>query len=370
MTAGPPRPVPSDGVLVEVRVDAHNDAGAEAHSRSRAQHGGSSRCLLTSEGRDARTFRSLTLAWLAVGCGGDEAPPNVEPAWSSAARAEAAAFMSVHGTRSDDVWMVGADDGKGPRTSSTTTAPRGNARDGRSAAILRWVHAIDDGPAFFGGSDAHVLRFEDGVLERLSTPGLGKHTVFGIWAAAPDDAYVVGSVAGRNGIIWHYDGSTFDEPALPELPADEVRDAPGFFKVWGLSPEDVWVVGGNGIVLHGNARDGFELVRSGSEDEILFTVHGSRDKLAIVGGTSQGILLEVENGNVVDRTPAGAPLLQGVFVEPNGTACAVGVGGSIYEGKGDAYRPIDPGLDVAAGASLHSVWLTRRVGSGLREATY
>jgi hypothetical protein len=257
--------------------------------------------------------------------------------------------------------MGGADDGKGP----VVVHYDGAAWERRETGIrgdLWWVHAIDGGPAFFGGSDAHVLRFEDGVFERLSTPGLGKHTVFGIWAAAPDDAYVVGSVAGRNGFIWHYDGSTFDEPALPDLPADEYRDAPGFFKVWGLSPDDVWVVGGSGVVLHGNARDGFELVRSGSEDEILFTVHGSRDKLAIVGGTSQGILLEVENGDVVDRTPEGAPLLQGVFVEPNGTACAVGVGGSIYEGKGDAYRPIDPGLDFAAGASLHSVWVDEKGG--------
>src|SRR5262249_32319615 len=111
-----------------------------------------------------------------------------------------------------------------------------------------------------------------------------------------------------------------------------------------------------------NAHDGFELVRTGSADEILFTVHGDAGKLAIVGGTSQGVLLETEDGALVDRTPENAPLLQGVFVEPDGATCAVGLGGSIYEGRGDGYRPIDPGLDFAAGASLHSVWVDEKGG--------
>src|SRR6187402_3545388 len=90
---------------------------------------------------NARFFLSLTLAWLAIGCGGDEAPPNGEPAWSFAARAEAAAFMSVHGTRSDDVWMVGADDGKGP----VVVHYDGAAWERRETGIrgdLWWVHAI------------------------------------------------------------------------------------------------------------------------------------------------------------------------------------------------------------------------------------
>ena len=310
----------------------------------------------------ARFFSFLTLGFLALGCGDDEAAPNAPRAWSWAATAQGAAFMSVHGTRSDDVWLAGADDGKGP----VVLHYDGSAWERRATGVrgdLWWVHAIDGGPVFLGGSDAHLLRYEDGEFERLATPGLGKHTVFGVWAAAPDDVYVVGSVAGRNGFIWHYDGSGFDEPALRSgLPEDEVRDAPGFFKVWGLSPDDVWIVGGNGVVLNGNATDGFELVHSGSEDEILFTVHGSGEKLAIVGGTSQGTLLEVENGELVLRTPDGAPLLQGVFVEPDGTTWAAGVGGSIYRGGGDAYQPVDPGLDFAAGASLHSVWVDEKGG--------
>jgi hypothetical protein len=307
-------------------------------------------------------FVLFTLAPAAVGCGGEESTNAPVAAWSWAASSESAAFLAVHGTGSDDVWLAGADDSKGPvvlhHDGSTWERLATGVR-----ADLWWVHALESGPVFFGGSDASILRYEAGAFERLATPGLGKHTVFGIWAAATDDVYAVGSVAGRNGFVWHYDGTAFDEPALPvDLPLDEYGDGPGFFKVWGLSPEDVWVVGGNGVVLRGNAHDGFELVRTGSADEILFTVHGDTDKLAIVGGTSQGVLLEVENGSIVERTPENAPLLQGVFVEPDGTTCAVGLGGSIYEGRGEGYRPIDPGLDFAAGASLHSVWVDEKGG--------
>jgi hypothetical protein len=41
-------------------------------------------------------------------------------------------------------------------------------------------------------------------------------------------------------------------------------DVPGFFKVWGASSDDVWVVGDGGVVLRGNARDGFAAVPTGS----------------------------------------------------------------------------------------------------------
>jgi hypothetical protein len=311
-----------------------------------------------------RFFRVLVLGFVVSACSddGDVKPPGEPtPSWSWAATSEAGAFMSVHGTRSDDVWIAGADDGQGPAVlhfdgdgwERVATGVRGD---------LWWAHATSDGPVYFGGSDALVLRYEDGSFERLHTPGLGKHTVFGIWAAAPDDVYIVGSVAGKNGFVWHYDGTSFDEPVLPaDLPQNEDLDGPGFFKVWGLSETDVWVVGGNGVVLRGNASDGFELVRSG-DDENFFTVHGSGDELAIVGGTSQGMLLSLEDGELVDRTPGNAPLLQGVFVRDDGTIWAAGVGGSIYRSEGDDFGAIDPGLDFAAGASLHSVWVDEKGG--------
>jgi hypothetical protein len=216
---------------------------------------------------------------------------------------------------------------------------------------------MPEGPVFFGGEGATVLRYEDGKFERLVTPGLGKHTVYGISAAAADDVYVVGAAAGRNGFIWHYDGKSMSELALPsEVPLDASHDTPGLFKVWVQSTEVVWAVGARGVVLRGNAADGFSLVRAG-EDEILFTVNGSGDHVAIVGGTGRGLVLEGSAGTLAERTPEQAPLLQGVSVTPQGYVWAVGAGGSVYRGKDGQYQIVDPQLDFAAAESLHAVWV-------------
>jgi hypothetical protein len=301
----------------------------------------------------------LLVPWLLLGLGCSDAPPLVTSdatSWAFVARSESAALIGVHGTASNDVWVSGADDGKGPVVlhfdgdtwERLETGVRGD---------LWWVHAVEDGPVFFGGSDALLLRYRSGAFERLHTPGLGKHTVFGVWSAGPDDVYVVGSAAGRNGFIWHYDGERFTDVPLPaDMPVDAARDTPGLFKVWGSSPSDVWVVGASGVVLHGAAREGFEVVRSGGQ-EILFTVHASGDQVAVVGGTSDGFVLEGGLGGLSEHTPSGAPLLQGVCVAKDGTVWAVGFGGSVYRQRGGDFEAVDTGLDFRAAESLHTVWV-------------
>jgi photosystem II stability/assembly factor-like uncharacterized protein len=308
---------------------------------------------------------AIALGTFGVACNGDDDFPRPEPEtqdeWSWVERSEGAALLSVHGTASDDVWFSGADDGAGPLVLHFDGAEWKRHETG-TRSDLWWVHALEDGPVFFGGSDATVLRYEGGAFERLPTPGLGKHTVFGVWAAAADDVYAVGARAGQNGFIWHYDGERFEDIALPAgLPEDEYRDQPGLLKVWGASASEVWVVGGNGVVLRGNAEDGFSLVQSGG-DETLFTVHCTKDKLAIVGGTSDGTLLTTDGGELVERTPERAPLLQGVSVTEDGTVWAVGQGGAIYRSRGDEFEAVDPGLDFGAAESLHSVWVDEKGG--------
>jgi hypothetical protein len=311
-----------------------------------------------------RFIMGIALASL-MGCtsssGEVDDPAPLPETWAWVARAPKAALLSVHGTAADDVWMVGADAGQGPAVlhwdGAVWQTPRTNQR-----GDLWWVHALDDGPVFMGGSDALLLRYSDGAFQRLQTPGLGKHTVFGIGGVAADDVYAVGAAAGRNGFIWHYDGREVSEIELPEdLPLDEFNDAPGFFKVWAASADEVWIVGARGVVLRGNARDGFEVVRSG-EDEILFTVHGQGEHVAIVGGTSTGVLLEGSRNGLEDRAPERTPLLQGVHVEPRGAIWAVGTSGSIYRARDGSFEPIDPGLSFAAGESLHAVWVDPKGG--------
>ena len=309
--------------------------------------------------------RLLCLVALASACASGD--PNFEDAERDArpfqrvVDSPAAALFAVHGRGADDVWLVGADDGQGP------LALHWDGKDWQRYATgvhgdLWWVHAVDGGPVLAAGTDGTILSYANGEFARLPTPALGKHLVFGVWAAAPDDVYAVGSSAGRNGFVWHYDGQRFSPLALPDsLPADEHRDTPAFFKVWGRSARDVWIVGGQGVVLHGNAMEGFERIDAPTE-ATLFTVHAAGERVLMVGGEGQGVILEANADTLIDRSPPAAPLLQGTHVSSDGTAWATGLGGSIYRSRGGEFVPVDAGVDLTATQSLHSTWVDPKGG--------
>src|SRR5712675_1565941 len=91
-------------------------------------------------------------AWW-LGCS-DPAPPVVAPEhWSWVAHSEGAALMSVHGTAADDVWLAGADDGKGGLVLHWDGSAWERLDPGVHADLW-WVNATQGGPVYFAGSNA------------------------------------------------------------------------------------------------------------------------------------------------------------------------------------------------------------------------
>jgi hypothetical protein len=277
--------------------------------------------------------------------------------WQLVARGQGAALMSVGGTSASDVYAVGADHGSGPAVvhydgHAWKTLVTGQPGD------LWWLQAFAGGPVFMGGANANVLRYDGSSFERMLTPGLPKCTVFGVWGASPTDVYAVGSVAGGNGFIWHFDGQAWTEVALPDsVPTFPNGDNPGLFKVWGSGASDVWVVGDLGVVLHKTTGD-FELVASGTNQR-LFTIAGSGAGGAVVavGGGGLGVVLEEAGGSFSSAAIGDAPLLQGVALAPDGTGLATGQGGAVYA-RTSAGAWSAQTLPFAIDAeSLHAVWL-------------
>ena len=175
----------------------------------------------------------LLSVWLA-GC------PDEPERWQLVASQWPEALLAVSGRSSQDVYAVGADKGRGPavlhfdgeRWTELATGHRGD---------LWWVHAFPQGPVMMAGGSATILRYEGGQFTRMPTPGLARHTVYGLWGARPDDVYAVGSVSGRGGFVWHYDGTAWRELDVPHtaMPHTSDGDIPGFFKVWGNDTGDV-----------------------------------------------------------------------------------------------------------------------------------
>jgi uncharacterized protein DUF6851 len=295
------------------------------------------------------------LGVLLSGCPDPKPPPEPGP-WSLVASDRPEALLSIAGRSRSDIWAVGADRGQGPvvlhfdgtKWEQLATGFRGD---------LWWVHAFEQGPVLMAGASATILRYENGQFTRMSTPGLARHTVYGVWGARPDDVYAVGSVSGRGGFIWHYDGTTWQDVPLPYAGMQRTLDGdiPGLFKVWGTGQGDVYAVGALGTVLRSRGGGAFEPLDSGTTSR-LFTVHGAGNTVVIVGGEGQGEILEVNaSGQLERRTPDGCPLLQGVAIAPDGSGWATGARGEVYRRTHGAWVRAELGQQVEL-ESLHAAW--------------
>lgn len=302
---------------------------------------------MIASGSWPRTLRGAALAGLVVllttACGGDE--------WQVVHQGLDGALLSVWGTSADDVWAVGADPGDGPLVLHWDGTAWEQMDTGHTGTLW-WVFGFEGGPVYMGGEGGAILRYEGGAFSTMTTPGT--QTVFGIWGASEDDVWAVGgdSTATSGGFAWRLDGGDewVEEPTLP----GEVPMTAAVWKVYGISADDVWLVGSQGVSLH---WDGSALSPgSTGVGTSLFTVHGNAERFAAVGGLANGIIVEHEGGEWHDVTvDLAMPGLSGVVLGEADEGYAVGAYGSVYSRGSDGWHLEETGLDV--NRTLHGVWL-------------
>lgn len=267
-----------------------------------------------------------------------------------------AALLSIAGTSATDVYAVGADpsgDEFGPyilhydglRWRRLSTGATGD---------LWWISTTPiDGSFYMVGEGGLVLRYD---------PELGKFTklttsftslLFGVWGSSASDIWVVGGDPNNEdggGALEHFDGISWTAVELPDIFPNGL---PTLFKVWGRAANDVYAVGRLGTVLH---FDGTGWSRAPSNSvRPLFTVHGNDSVVVAVGGFSDGVILELDGEQFVDRSAPGTPQMNGVFVPPDNLAVAAGITGSLAL-RGDAGWDLpDTGLNTTR--DFHSVWV-------------
>ncbi|MEM1031166.1 MAG: vanadium-dependent haloperoxidase [Myxococcota bacterium] len=306
-----------------------------------------------------RALSLLVLLIAAAGCGDDEPPEPPPPpppgaTWTVVGTDLEAALLSVGGTSARDVWAVGGDAAGREGLVLHFDGSAWSRIPSETPFDLWWVHAIAPDDVYIGGAGGTILRWDGRGLARQPTPGLASATVFGMWASGPDDVWAVGGVSGRYGFIWHHDGTGWTDVPLPDdVPLDARGELPALFKVWGRSADDIYAVGGNGLVLRYDGTT-WTVVPTQTE-ELLFTVHGNDEEVVIVGGANNGIVLD---GAGVEVGPTDAPLLQGAVVGADGTAWASGANGAVYRREGDgAWGPVEGLPEGVRPESLHAIWV-------------
>lgn len=263
----------------------------------------------------------LAACVLALAC--EPGEPSEPAAWSTPLKSQPGALLSVWGSSADDVWIVGADVGSGPAVLHYDGATW-QQHDTGATGTLWWVAGQGDDVWMVGEGGLAIRHTRgDGKFTVLKTPT--PERLYGVLPFAPDDVWAVGGDDVSVGVVWHWDGEQWSAPT--DLPA-ALGDGLAYFKIWGSSPDDLWIVGEGGAALHRDAKSWERVdIPGGSK---LFTVHGRGDTVLGVGGFFSALIVELSPGAASEVTPPGEVLqLNGVHVGPE-FSVAVGNEGSVW----------------------------------------
>jgi hypothetical protein len=256
------------------------------------------------------------LAGASLGCVGDR-PQSFRPITSEQQGTLLSAWVASDGTAYFAGGVVGGGDGLLLRW------------DGRAVATIPtpgahafwWIHGVADNEIYLAGESGEVHRFDGATLTLIDAGVSPDATLFGIWGASGDDLWTVGGSfisGGPRQVISR--GSASGGWTAVASPADVDPDVT-YFKVWGPSASDVWIVGDRGVVLR--AGDAGLARADAPGAERYTTVHGcAADDVYAVGGGGSGAAIHFDGASWSPLALGDAPPLAGL-------ACS---GGGAYTG--------------------------------------
>ena len=302
--------------------------------------------------RQAASLFALVLL-VAGGCS-DPVEPEPTASWKVVQQGLDGALLSIFIDAAGDVWLAGADrDGKGPTLLHRGGDGAWKTLEPGGSGDLWWVFSRKAGEVWSVGGNGRVLQHDVAAGTFVDLASATTATLYGIWGAADGPLWAVGGFvfdSQKPGVLLRIDGAKITSVPLPA----EVKPNESLFKVWGSAADDVWVIGDKGSTLH---FDGSAWTYSKLEGgPRLVTVHGGgKDDLVIVGGAMNGQIFERKAD--AKWTPVvleGMSALNGVYVRPDGSASAAGMGGVVLKRSGGTWGDLPlPDTD----ADWHATWM-------------
>jgi hypothetical protein len=263
---------------------------------------------------------TLVLCVSVAACSSPPAAPT--GSWHVELSGQRATLLSVWGTSPRDVFTVG-----GPLGDGTPSAML--HFDGQTWQDLMpggtetfwWTHGTGPDDVWAVGERGRISHWNGTHLTEVA-PRPTTATLYGVWAAAPNDVWAVGGTpeggtTAPNDVVLHFDGSAWSQGSGP--PAQ----GRAFFKVWGSSAADVYVVGEAATIWHRRAGSWVLESNPPLASGTLLTVAGcSASEVYAVGNSdvlrSDGTrwtrvaVMDVGNGvNGVSCAMAGSPVIVG-----------------------------------------------------------
>ncbi|MEQ1566780.1 MAG: hypothetical protein ABMA64_14150 [Myxococcota bacterium] len=293
---------------------------------------------------------------------GDTAAGETFTVLGDRANLPAAAILSVWGSSSEDVFMVGSDDGAGPVVLHWDGATWSRLATG-STGDLWWVFGVSGlDTVWMSGEGGRLLTYSRSAgtftEEVVAEPAF---KMFGVWASAADDVWVVGGDVNGNadGVVVHWDGAAWTTSWTADRNDQSPDTRRQVFKIWGSSPDDIFVCGTGALVAHYDGAAWESLQNMGYRANTYFTASGTGpDDVYLVGGEGNAQVLHWDGAAWEDLSPPPdqiVPIMNGVSAsEAHGTAMC-GQYGSIYWRTGTGWEA-DP-RPRATSRDFHACWV-------------
>lgn len=163
-------------------------------------------------------------------------------------------YTGLFARSDDDVWLAGGNsslahfDGTSWSLSELTVG---------SALADLWASAAND--VWTVGNFGVIGHFDGTTWTASSKAGYNFNAVFGL---ASNDVWTVGSIDLDDGAAQHWNGTEWT--AVPVDASSWLED------VWAAAADDVWMVGRDGVVLHGSVAGFASVALPGSTPDTLF----------------------------------------------------------------------------------------------------
>lgn len=216
--------------------------------------------------------------------------------------------------------------------------------------MLHWVHSHDGNLWMVGANGLILSAKNDGTIERHNPPDVSQE-LWGVFVLAEDDVWIVGGTPRATGttgaIILHFNGIEWAQVPLPDLD----RPCPALFKVWARSPQELYFVGANGVLL---TYDGSTLSQVPLElGDDLVSIWGNETSVVVVGGRTRGVILNFTQSQWTTHLLNQTSGLNGIWLGDD-TAIAVGHQGTIVQWSLDS--PETPRISQPVPILLHGIF--------------
>lgn len=288
------------------------------------------------------------IALALLGC--SDPPTPGSPAWTRAFDASSVGWLlNAWGPAGDDLYAVGGGASEG-------VVMRFDGRQwtrvalGVDAPRLHWIYGFGRDDLTVVGDRGAVLHWNGSVWAVQATPT--REPLWGVWGAARNDLWAVGGSGNGDAapVLLHSDGTAWESVTLPTITRAGVS---AFYKVWGTSADNVYVVGQRGVVLHRTGAVWREELAGVSGD--LVSLWGTdANHILAVGGRGNALVARWDGRAWTARSLDPLPGLNGVWMRTPDAAHVVGVNGAVLRIDLATLTPVEEVAPTAL--DLHSVF--------------